>query len=111
MTHAKHLRSIDLAGKTAASGPSIRIRVSQMRRFADIWVLILSFAVCLSSACAQSRFSAIDEIVNQAVVNHQLPGAVVIVGHRGRVVYRRAFGMRSLAPAKERMTIDTIFDM
>ena len=111
MTHATHLRSIDLAGKRAASGPSIRIRASQMRRFADILVLILSFAVYLSSACAQSRFSAIDEIVNRAVENHQLPGAVVIVGHRGRVVYRRAFGMRSLAPAKERMTIDTIFDM
>jgi uncharacterized protein YbbC (DUF1343 family)/CubicO group peptidase (beta-lactamase class C family) len=82
-----------------------------MRCFPGILVSTLSIAFCVSSARAQGKFSAIDEIVNQAVANHQLPGAVVIVGHRGKVVYRRAFGMRSLEPAQEKMTIDTVFDM
>src|SRR5579862_7073297 len=82
-----------------------------MRCFLGISVSMLSIAFCLDSARAQNQFSAIDEIVNRAVANHQIPGAVVIVGHRGRVAYRRGFGMRSLEPAQERMTIDTVFDM
>ena len=41
----------------------------------------------------------------------QTPGAVVIVGHDGKVVYRKAFGSRSLDPTIEPMTLDTVFDM
>ncbi|MGB9028955.1 MAG: serine hydrolase [Acidobacteriaceae bacterium] len=65
----------------------------------------------MSSACAQSDFSVIDQIVSHAVDEHQLPGAVVVVGHNGHVVFRRAYGMRSLEPTQEPMTPDTIFDM
>jgi uncharacterized protein YbbC (DUF1343 family)/CubicO group peptidase (beta-lactamase class C family) len=74
-------------------------------------VLLLAVALCASSACAQSDFSSIDQIVNHAVDDHQLPGAVVVVGHGGHVVFRRAYGMRSLEPTQEPMTPDTIFDM
>ncbi len=42
---------------------------------------------------------------------HQIPGAVVLVGHDGRVVFRKAYGSRSLEPRREAMTMDTIFDM
>jgi uncharacterized protein YbbC (DUF1343 family)/CubicO group peptidase (beta-lactamase class C family) len=73
--------------------------------------LLLPLALSAGSATAQSSFSAIDQIVTQAVDEHQLPGAVVIVGHDGHVVFRRAYGMRSLEPTQERMTLDTIFDM
>jgi uncharacterized protein YbbC (DUF1343 family)/CubicO group peptidase (beta-lactamase class C family) len=38
------------------------------------------------------------------------PGAVLLVGHNGSVVYRRAYGNRSLEPSKEPMTPDTVFD-
>lgn len=41
----------------------------------------------------------------------KLPGAVVLVGHRGRVVYRQAFGHRALVPHAEPMTVDTVFDV
>jgi uncharacterized protein YbbC (DUF1343 family) len=74
-------------------------------------VLLLAVALCASSACAQSDFSSIDQIVNHAVDDHQLPGAVVVLGHGGHVVFRRAYGMRSLEPTQEPMTPDTIFDM
>ncbi len=82
-----------------------------MRRFLSVWVLVLSVAAGAISAAAQDRFSAIDEIVNHAIADHLLPGAVVIVGHNGHIVYRRAFGMRSLEPVQEKMTLDTVFDM
>jgi uncharacterized protein YbbC (DUF1343 family)/CubicO group peptidase (beta-lactamase class C family) len=73
--------------------------------------LLLAAALCVSSAVAQNDFTAIDQIVNHAVDDHQLPGAVVVVGHDGHVVFRRAYGMRSLEPTHEPMTPDTIFDM
>jgi uncharacterized protein YbbC (DUF1343 family)/CubicO group peptidase (beta-lactamase class C family) len=73
--------------------------------------LFLAVALCTASAGAQTDFSSIDQIVNKAVDDHQLPGAVVVVGHGGHVVFRRAYGMRSLEPTQEPMTPDTIFDM
>lgn len=42
--------------------------------------------------------------------SNETPGAVVLVGRRGRVVWRKAYGARSLVPAREEMTVDTIFD-
>lgn len=60
---------------------------------------------------APSRLSVIDPIIKQAIDSRQIPGAVVLVGHNGRVVYRRAFGYRALEPRRERMTLDTIFDL
>ncbi|WP_350449100.1 serine hydrolase [Paracidobacterium acidisoli] len=56
-------------------------------------------------------FASIDRIVQDAVDHHELPGAVVLVGHDGKVVFRRAYGSRSLEPTHEVMTADTIFDM
>lgn len=82
-----------------------------MRRFLSSWALLLSVFLCAEFAKAQSRFSAIDEIVNRAIVEHRIPGAVVIVGHNGGVVYHRALGMRALVPVQEKMTAGTIFDM
>jgi uncharacterized protein YbbC (DUF1343 family)/CubicO group peptidase (beta-lactamase class C family) len=36
---------------------------------------------------------------------------VVLVGHDDQVIYRKAFGHRSLEPRRELMTVDTIFDI
>jgi uncharacterized protein YbbC (DUF1343 family)/CubicO group peptidase (beta-lactamase class C family) len=60
---------------------------------------------------AGDRFAAVDAIIEKAVKDGQIPGAVVVVGHNGRVVYRKAFGERSLEPTREVMTPDTVFDM
>jgi uncharacterized protein YbbC (DUF1343 family)/CubicO group peptidase (beta-lactamase class C family) len=50
-------------------------------------------------------------IMDKAVADGMIPGGVVLVGHDGRVVYRKAFGWRSLEPTREKMTVDTIFDL
>jgi uncharacterized protein YbbC (DUF1343 family) len=60
---------------------------------------------------AASRFKAVDAIVEKAVDEGNIPGAVLLVGHNGKVVHRKAFGSRSLEPVREPMTIDTIFDL
>lgn len=58
-----------------------------------------------------SDFKDIDAIMEGAVARGDMPGGVVVIGHNGSVVYRKAFGMRSLEPTREAMTVDTIFDL
>ena len=60
---------------------------------------------------AAPTFAVADGILNSAVADHQIPGAVLIVGHNGKVVYRACYGSRSLLPTQEPMTLDTVFDM
>src|SRR5579863_3053749 len=60
---------------------------------------------------ASSRLDVLDSIVQEAIRDEQIPGAVVLIGHDGQVIYRKAFGERSLEPRREPMTVDTIFDL
>ncbi len=57
-----------------------------------------------------AKLNQIDALVEKDIADKKLPGAVVIVGHKGKIVYRKAFGNRALFPTVEKMTIDTIFD-
>lgn len=75
-------------------------------------------ALCCAAASAQTFPRAadldaltLDKLMDQAVREDKIPGAVLLVGHDGRVIYRKAYGYRALTPAKEPMTIDTIFDI
>ncbi len=54
---------------------------------------------------------AIDRIMAHAIAAKKFPGAVVIAGHDGQIVFHRAYGNRSLLPAPEAMTEDTVFDV
>lgn len=58
-----------------------------------------------------AKLEQIEALVNADIADKKLPGAVVIVGHKGKIVYRKAFGNRSLVPTVEKMTVDTIFDV
>jgi len=57
------------------------------------------------------KLKQIDALVEKDIAGKKLPGAVVLVGHKGKIVYRKAFGNRALVPAVEKMTVDTIFDV
>lgn len=59
----------------------------------------------------QADFANLDAIMERAVAAGNIPGGVLLIGHHGSVVYRKAFGMRSLEPVREPMTADTIFDL
>ena len=59
----------------------------------------------------QDRFAPLDALLKDAVEKGRAPGVVLLVGHNGTFVYRKAFGYRALDPSKEPMTVDTIFDM
>jgi uncharacterized protein YbbC (DUF1343 family)/CubicO group peptidase (beta-lactamase class C family) len=63
------------------------------------------------SAQTYSGAKATDDVINQAIAQKRLPGAVLIVGHNGQIVYRKAYGDRALVPLTEAMTVDTVFDL
>ncbi len=55
--------------------------------------------------------SRLDPIIEKAIADDEIPGAVLLVSHRGRIILRKAYGSRALVPQRERMTLDTIFDI
>lgn len=57
------------------------------------------------------QFRTVDAVIEQAIQEGQVPGAVLVVGHDGRVIYRKAYGSRALEPRREAMTLDTVFDV
>src|SRR5579875_1255893 len=74
----------------------------------------------LPDADTAPDFATVSKLVDDAIAAHRLPGAVVVIGHAGKVVFHRSYGSRKLpgepgldgspAPA-EPMTEDTIFDL
>jgi len=52
----------------------------------------------------------LDALLEQAIAEDQIPGAVLLVGQPGRVLHQRAYGYRALEPQREPMALDTIFD-
>jgi uncharacterized protein YbbC (DUF1343 family)/CubicO group peptidase (beta-lactamase class C family) len=68
-------------------------------------------AVTVLSAQTFSAGPAEDQAIQEAIQQGRLPGAVLLIGHDGQVVYRKAYGDRAEVPKVEAMTADTIFDL
>ncbi|KGF36741.1 serine hydrolase [Hoylesella buccalis] len=52
-----------------------------------------------------------DCVINQAIREKQIPGAVLAVVRHGKMAYLKAYGNRQLIPTVESMTTNTIFDL
>jgi uncharacterized protein YbbC (DUF1343 family)/CubicO group peptidase (beta-lactamase class C family) len=74
-----------------------------------LWCAVLAAATLFAQPFAGSQ--ALDAAINLAIEQGRLPGAVLVVGHDGKIVYRKAYGKRALIPTPEAMTADTIFDI
>ncbi len=75
-----------------------------------------TFALAQTTADSPRSLSAADlrpiaDIVQRQIQAGAIPGAVVLIGNRGGIVYRRAFGYRALGPEKLPMKEDTVFDL
>jgi uncharacterized protein YbbC (DUF1343 family) len=57
------------------------------------------------------HLARIDQIVAQGIAERKMPGCVVCIGRRGRIVYFKAYGNRQAQPTELPMTTDTVFDM
>lgn len=74
--------------------------------------IIFSLFCCVSSAAmATETFDRIAPLVEQAIADKQLPGAVVLVGQGDKVLYRKAFGFKTYSAAAAVTTTDTVFDL
>jgi SSS family transporter len=100
------------------------------RKLAATAAMLLCACLVTTAAAAQTPapppdFTPITTLLNNAIAAKQLPGAVVLIGHNGHIVFEQAYGLRKLAgeprpimgpdgkpdTAPEPMTEDTIFDM
>ena len=61
------------------------------------WCAALAAATLSAQTFSGAR--ALDDAINQAIEQGRLPGAVLLVGHNGQIVYRKAYGKRALVPA------------
>lgn len=88
------------------------------RRLFNPLIFALAIAVTapksFSSAPAQpsaSQLAGIAPLVEEAIQKGDCPGAVVVVGHNGSIVYRHAFGYRTRIPHDSPMRLTTMFDL
>ena len=86
-------------------------RVSPRRALLVVSLFPLLATAATAKAPGNPKLAVLDPIILDAIHDHQIPGAVLLVGHNGQVVYRKAFGNRALEPRREPMTVDTIFDL
>jgi uncharacterized protein YbbC (DUF1343 family)/CubicO group peptidase (beta-lactamase class C family) len=78
------------------------------------FLLLLSLGLrgrAVAQQTGTSSLGDLDSIIQTSIQNHEIPGAVLLVGHDGKVIYQKAYGHRSLEPTVEPMTVDTIFDL
>ena len=91
-------------------------------RIALILVLALGLAVsCQKTGVEKGKAADVglsaeqlkraEAVVQEAVQRGDIPGAVVVVGRKGKVALRRAFGSSQLVPSRLAMTEDMIFDL
>jgi uncharacterized protein YbbC (DUF1343 family)/CubicO group peptidase (beta-lactamase class C family) len=77
-----------------------------------LWAAILTATPVLAAPdLSAKRLEGIAPLVEAAIEAKKIPGAVVLIGHNGQVVYRKAFGSRSLVPERHPMAVNTILDM
>lgn len=93
------------------------------RRRAEALRLFLAGLICQAAvACATAptpasaapppsqAAEAIGAIVQDEIAAGRVPGAVVVLGIRDRIVLRQAYGQRSMMPTVKPATVDTIYD-
>src|SRR5450432_1640947 len=78
----------------------------------DETVKLLACALAVTASAVAQSFPAaqLDSAIEQAIREDRIPGAVLMVGHDGQIVYQKAYGKRTLVPHTEQMTLDTVFD-
>jgi uncharacterized protein YbbC (DUF1343 family)/CubicO group peptidase (beta-lactamase class C family) len=71
----------------------------------------LPAALPASQGFSSERLARMDAVIAESIAKKELPGAVVLVSRHGKVVWRKAYGSRTVEPEREAMTADTIFDL
>ncbi|HJW14171.1 MAG TPA: serine hydrolase domain-containing protein, partial [Thermoanaerobaculia bacterium] len=79
--------------------------------FLPFFLMLALAAKAPHGGLAAERLARIDGAVAESIAKRELPGAVVLAGRRGKVLFRKAYGNRVVDPFAEPMTVDTVFDL
>jgi CubicO group peptidase (beta-lactamase class C family) len=60
---------------------------------------------------SKEHLGYLDDLINEAVRNNEFPGADVLVGRKGRIVYHKIFGNCQLVPESRPMNSRMLFDL
>lgn len=60
---------------------------------------------------SSAALAGMDSVIQDEIAKRSLPGAVVLVGRKGRVIWQKSYGSRVVEPVSEAMTAETIFDV
>lgn len=72
---------------------------------------LLAILAAISLVRADDKFAPLDDALAKGIARGDCPGAVVLVLHKGSVVYRKAHGKAAVEPAARAMTPDAVFDL
>ncbi len=115
----------ELSSRSAAQGPAVPPAAPQTPGAPSSRPASPGARVGSADAPPPPNFTQVSNLINEAIAQHKLPGAVVLIGHNGQIAFEQAYGNRKLAgepgllgpePAgqpspAESMTDDTVFDM
>lgn len=122
-----HYRHVNILDKEIYHQHILSKGYLRMNRFKSNFILATLVIVFLSATIANSAYlpmtspeksgmsntilMSVDSVINASIANKDTPGAVLLVGHQGKIVYKKVYGNRMVKPRVEKMTVDTIFDM
>jgi CubicO group peptidase (beta-lactamase class C family) len=79
------------------------------RLFLNFLIFAVAFALASPSFAADT--ACIDLLINEAIGRNLIAGAVVLIGSREKVLFKRAYGRVSGVAEARDMTPDTLFDI
>ncbi len=91
-----------------------------MKYFFLIFVFLLAFrgfahlqecAVPEETGVNMAQLTSVDKAILQAIKDKEIPGAVLSVVYRNKLIYLKAFGDKQIYPWRIPMTENTIFDL
>ncbi len=59
---------------------------------------------------SSAQLALLDGLIETAVARRDFPGAVLVVARKGKIVYRKAFGLAQTVPEPRPLAADMIFD-
>ena len=84
-----------------------------MRIISLIWAALLAAFATYGQVPSidEAKLSQVDRVIEEAIAEKTIPGAVVSVVRGDKIAYLKAYGNKSLVPEVEPMTVETMFDL
>ncbi len=77
----------------------------------NVWAGSLPTARPEEVGMSSQRLARVDGIIEKAIQKKTIPGAVLLVARKDKVVYFKAYGNAQVVPTKRKMEKDMMFDM